>query len=1500
MCKETQNVVEVKDDESAPGKNITMENENEIEITNDPATTDSANDKDKEKSQPEHFPWWRGGGKIAYSGKDLGVLEKSLEDRASCFELWWMSYLNPLLSLGSRKVLDASDVGVPSEQDRAERAYMGAKKAWDEQVEACRIKNEPLLQKKKEQEALLQQQKESGEENPQNAPKPITLKEPSITMSLIYSFGIGRFVMAIIYQILSSLLGFVPVLILNDLVRYFESYGYNQLVAESGAEDEALVSYQPLFNPWLQVVGLGIIPLVVSLLQTRHNAIMCHCGVFVRTAVSTMLYRKALTVSAAGRAMTSTGQVVNMMSNDTMQLQRFLTFAGFTAIAPIQIIISLALIYKQVGSAMWVGVAYMIFLMPINMWVFSVVGKMRRKVLKHSDSRVKMMNEILTGIRIIKFYAWERPFGKEVERVRAKEMDALTKMSYVVAVGFSIILLSTPIVQPIFVFLTYVNIQDEPLTAATAFTTVALFNLMRFPFAFMPMGLLQFIQSRISLKRLERYLALPELNPYVVDDPPSKDDAEEPLAKSITGEVSLSDMDQSGSITILDGSFGWVNPDGPAIKPVQEEQRSKKKEKAERAQRRASKRASRSRKSDATAESSVDAIQSNLESMSASSATTDESGAEKAPVIALQNVTTYIRPGSLVAVVGSVGSGKSSLLSAILGEMESIGDSKVHVPRTEEEKDMDGFASYCTQSPWVVNDTLQGNILFGREYDETRYQEILHACALLDDIAVLPAGDQTEIGERGINLSGGQKARVSLARAMYSRKTRLLLMDDPLSAVDSHVGEHLFSNAIAGDIGKGRTRILVTHHVHVLSRCDSVIVMDSGTIKHQGAYQDLLDQGVDFAGAVDVSKIKKSEEEGGDATDESNSKIDKKEKKSSRQEDEAAQKKAGANLVRQEEREKGDVAIDAYMQYMKAGGYCVAVLTIFIQGVGRAFEILSTFWLALWADRMQKAEELGQPFTKQETSYYVGIFGLLGFLSILGLGFRGIFLAMHRLKASQKLHDGLTDAVLRAPVSFFDVTPIGRVLNRFAADMDKIDLELTQTVSQGINTIFQVLGALGAILVATKGTFIVPLIPLSFLYYLVQKWFRKTSTELQRVTNIANSPIFADFSQTLSGTSSIRAFGVQKGFFNKCKQSFDNMNSSYILVQLASSWLALRLDVMGGIIGMFIGAIAVGTLETNFMPAGWLGLALSYSIEVTSYLKYGVQMVARLEADMSSVERILYYTDNIEPEAPDVIPEKDPREGDWPLKGEIELSHASMRYRDGPLVLKDLSFTVKGGEKIGVCGRTGSGKSSLMIALFRISEIEKDGSISVDGVNIGEIGTAALRMNISIIPQDPVMFSNTIRYNLDPFATKSDEELWDVLKKVEMGEAIAQLPKGLDDMVAEGGENFSQGQRQLLCIARSLLRKPKILVMDEATASIDNETDANIQRMIRENFKDATVLTIAHRLNTIMDSDRVLVLDDGHIAELDTPENLLAKESGHFKAMVEKSREAHSDVIEDL
>mmetsp|Transcript_15499 Transcript_15499/g.34859 ORF Transcript_15499/g.34859 Transcript_15499/m.34859 type:complete len:1179 (+) Transcript_15499:976-4512(+) len=1161
---------------------------------------------------------------------------------------------------------------------------------------------------------------------------------------------------------------------------------------------------------------------------------MAHLSVFVRTALSTMLYKKALTVSAAGRLQTSTGQVVNMMSNDTAQLQRFLQFMGFFFVAPLQIVIALVMIYQQIGNATWVGVAVMIVLVPVNMIVFTVVNKYRRLAIKHTDSRVKMINEVLNGIRILKFYAWEKPFRKEISNIREEEMQALTKLAYVQAVGFSMILLSVPIIQPILVFLTYIATSDEPLDSARAFTTVALFNIMRFPFAFLPMGFLQYLQARIAFCRLVRYMHLPELGEYVVNGAHPED-------TDGTGSI-------SGSVVMKNCSFTWS--DLIKYKESTEGTTNKKKVGKKKEKKKSMKKRTKG-KSETDAVIEVDAETSSLSDL-----------------IILKGVSLKINPGSLVAVIGPVGSGKSSLLSSILGEMEPIGDSKVYLPTNGNER----HVSYCAQTPWIVNNTVRENILFSRKFDQSRYDEVVAAAALSDDLAILPAGDATEIGERGINLSGGQKARVALARALYSKEAGLLLLDDPLSAVDSHVGEHLFEECINGPVATGMTRILVTHRVHFLPRCDAVIVMDGGKIVHFGSYDELKEQGVDFGeeenseGEEEMVPVKGSEE----AAVAPLVTIDQKEK--------ARQKEKGKNLITEEEKEEGEVESRAYSRYANAGGSCLFAGFILVQGGGRAFEVLSTFWLAYWAEME----------ITNDSNYYINVYAFLSMMGVVALTVRSIMMAVHRLRASRTIHAQLTNSVLRAPVAFFDVTPIGRVLNRFAADMDKIDLELTNSLSQGVNTLWQVVGAIGAISMATKGMFLVPLVPLSFMYYKIQKWFRRSSANLQRVTSVTNSPIFTDFSQMLSGTSTIRAYRTEKQFFEQCIKSFNVHNASYTLVQLANNWLGLRLDFLGGFISFFIGAISVGLKGNNFISAGWLGLALSYSIEVTGFLKHGVRMIATIEEQMTSVERVLHYADNIEPEAPETIPDKDPKEGTWPKVGAVEITNASMRYRDGPLVLRDLSVSIQGGEKIGVVGRTGSGKSSLMIVLFRITELS-NGIISIDDIDTATVGTNALRSSLSIIPQEPVLFSNTVRYNLDPFYDKTEEELWTVLEKVQLADAIKALPSTLNEPVAEGGENFSQGQRQLICIARALLRKPRILVMDEATASIDNETDALIQKMIRENFREATVLTIAHRLNTIMDSDKILVLDNGKLAEFDTPSVLLDKQDGIFKAMVAKS-----------
>mmetsp|Transcript_1237 Transcript_1237/g.1594 ORF Transcript_1237/g.1594 Transcript_1237/m.1594 type:complete len:1397 (-) Transcript_1237:136-4326(-) len=1355
----------------------------------------------------------------------------SIEDNASCLSRMLLLYLDPLLRLGATRAIELEDLGAPSKTNDADTIHKRMKHEW--KMEVARTERTNLaLTKKYENEIAKGGKKEI---------RPPKMKQPSGFMVLLRTAGKWKIAGALGLYVVSALLQFVPVLLLNDLVSYFESGG-------------ASGTYKLIVPPWAEVFGLFMMPLLVSIVQTQHQVLLLQTSICVRTALSTMLYEKSLSISAAGRACTSTGQVVNMMSNDTQQLQRFFQLLGMTASSPVTIILALVLIYREVGNATWVGVAFMIVLAPVNMCIFSMVGKLRRKVLKYSDLRVKIMNEILSGIRIIKFYAWEKPFGKEVGKMREKELKALTGLAYVSAVGFSFILLSAPIVQPVLVFLTYTKIQDESLTAATAFTTVALFQIMRFPFAFLPMGLMQYIQARIAITRLTNYLILPDLDDCVVaEGPPGGDDT-------------------PGSITFKNASFSWI--DRAVIPPAVKKNR--------RGSLFSRKKNTKKQADNAASQVSVKAAMPRNASNTSLTSLDGSTGAPR--TTSLHNISLEIPSGSLVAVVGSVGSGKSSLLSAMMGEMEAVNEeSVVYVPGKK-----DGFVSYAAQTPWIVNETLRDNVLFGREYDKKRYEAILKVCALEDDIAILPAGDMTEIGERGINLSGGQKARVALARSIYSERSRVVLLDDPLSAVDAHVGEHIFSQAIKGDLVDGVTRVLVTHHVHFLPRCDMVIVLEDGCIKHVGEYNELVENGVDFKGAADFDEKNASmEKEATEGRDEGASqgkgKVD--------DSNNADMKKKGENLISSEEKNTGDISKAAYIHYAKAGGLIYVFLVIFIQFSGRAAEIMTSFWLSWWAENAIKAEANQTPLSPSETTYYLNIFALFSMLSVLGLTGRACAMAIHRLHASRKLHDELTDSVLRAPVSFFDVTPLGRVLNRFAADMDKVDLELTQNLSQGVNVISNILGAVGAMVAATKGAFLVPLLPIGFVYYQIQKWFRKTSTELQRVTSIATSPIFTDFSQILSGTSTVRAYGEENRFFTKCRLSFNNMNAAYSVTLLTNYWLGLRLDLIGGFVMAFIGGFAVATESTNFIPAGWLGVSLSYAIEITSFLKYGVRMVAQVEADMSSTERVLYYTQNITPEAPDVIPDKDPKQGTWPNEGVIDIQHASMRYRDGPLVLKNITVKLRAAEKVGVVGRTGSGKSSLMNLLFRICELEKDGGkVTIDDIDTSTIGTEALRLNLSIIPQDPVLFSNTVRYNLDPFNKCSDEEVWSVIRKVNLESVIAVLPQKLEEMVTEGGENFSQGQRQLLCIARSLLRKPKILVMDEATASIDNETDALIQRMIRENFKNATVLTIAHRLNTIMDSDRVLVLDDGKVAEFDTVDALMAKNGGIFRSMVEKSR----------
>jgi ATP-binding cassette, subfamily C (CFTR/MRP), member 1 len=606
--------------------------------------------------------------------------------------------------------------------------------------------------------------------------------------------------------------------------------------------------------------------------------------------------------------------------------------------------------------------------------------------------------------------------------------------------------------------------------------------------------------------------------------------------------------------------------------------------------------------------------------------------------------------------------------------------------------------------------------------------------------------------------------------------------------------------------------------------------------------------------------------------------------------------KAPNTLTTIEEKAVGDVMWCTYSYYIKAGGLGKFFMVMLFICLYQALTVVASYWLAYWGTVDNRSKRNGNPLTSEENTYYLNYYALYTMMGVIALTVRAITLAQHRLGTSVLMHEELLDSVLGAGVAFFDVTPQGRLLNRFSSDMVIIDEELSQSISQLTNSLFSVFGAIGAIAAATQGIFLILCVPLVFLYEKIQRYFRKSNTAIARLQSVSLSPIYTDFSQALTGLSTIRAYGVGQRFVDSLQKRVDYNTVPLIMTQLAIQWLAIRLDFIGSMISFFIAVLAIAS--NGLIPASFLALGLTYSFQMTTYLKFAVRMIATAEAQMNSVERVKYYIDTIEQEDEGTLKGLDGKDiivpDEWPAQGTVTGTGVQMRYRDGPLVLKGVDFEVKGGEKIGIAGRTGSGKSSLMIGLFRIQELAL-GSITIDGLDTKTIPLRTLRSRLGIIPQDPVLFSASVRFNLDPFTKHTDAQIWSVLDQVNMKDHVTTLPGKLSEEVAEGGDNFSTGQRQLICIARALLRKPKILVLDEATASIDNETDEMIQRMVRVNFKDCTVLTIAHRLNTIIDSDRVIVMDAGLMAEFGPPETLLKNEEGAFKSLWDKHQKSHED-----
>ncbi|EDV21130.1 uncharacterized protein TRIADDRAFT_30988, partial [Trichoplax adhaerens] len=1223
-------------------------------------------------------------------------------------------------------------------------------------------------------------------------------KGPSLLAAIGGAFG-GVFLFAGFQKFIDDLLTFVSPQILRALIGF--------------TGDKS----QPLWLGFALAFIMFAAATVRSLILHQYFHLCFILGIRLKSAIIWAIYRKSLVLSNSAKKKSTTGEIVNLMSVDAQRIAELTGYLHVIWSSPFQIALAVYFLWQELGPSVLAGVGILVLLVPINAYLSMKSRNFQVKQMEHKDSRIKLMNEILNGIKVLKLYAWEKSFIEKVLAIRKLELKQLF-VSQLLQSASRFAWANAPYLVALVTFSTYVLTGNE-LNASKAFVSISLFNILNYPIAMLPTVISMVIQASVSLQRLSKFLRNDEMDLNIVENsmPPKH--------------------------VIENGTFKWGSD-------------------------------------------------------------------EKQPT--LKNINLQIPTGSLVAVVGHVGGGKSSLVSAILGEMDKE-EGNVYVK---------GSVAYVPQQAWMQNATVEDNILFGNDRMVGRYERTIEACALLTDLDVLPGGDQCEIGEKGVNLSGGQKQRVSLARAVYSNSD-VYILDDPLSAVDAHVGNHIFESVIGNrGILRHKTRIFVTHGLGFLPFVDKVVVVESGEIIESGTFDELIShQGAfaDYLLAYTHTETNKPEEEDvrerlisissqarrgsnlGSSEDLSRQRKSIHSKESSvyarsisivsqrrslvssaQEEHDSIMKQIKAltekkKLIEEEKSEVGRVKSTVFLYYLKSLGWISAIILFLCKIAIEGCSIGTNIWLVEWSSITNA--------TDATRDLYLGIYGAIGAgKAVFSLG-SSFLLAFAAIRGSRQLHSSMLFNVFKSPVSFFETNPLGRIVNRFSKDIFVIDEVIPVVMDSFMRMFCSVVGIIIIICVSTP-LFMTVILPLAVIYVLTQRFYIPTSRQLKRIESVSRSPVYSHFGETLQGASTIRGYKATERFCMLNDKKVDRNQMAYYPNMAANRWLAVRLEFIGNCIVLFAAMFAV--IGRNTLPAGIVGLSISYALQITTALNWMVRMSSDLESNIVAVERVKEYSEIPQEASWDIAEVKpDPK---WPECGAIQFIDYKTRYRANlDLVLKGVSCDIADGEKIGIVGRTGAGKSSLTLALFRIIEAV-DGNINIDRVNISKIGLHHLRSSITIIPQDPVLFSGSLRMNLDPFNNYSDENLWKALENAHLKEFVQSLDDKLEFEVSEQGGNLSVGQRQLVCLARALLRKTKVLVLDEATAAVDLETDDLIQATIRREFADCTILTIAHRLNTIMDSTRVMVLDQGQIVEFEPPAVLLTRKDSIFYSMAKDAK----------
>ncbi|KAI0986807.1 hypothetical protein GJ496_009667 [Pomphorhynchus laevis] len=1145
-------------------------------------------------------------------------------------------------------------------------------------------------------------------------------------------------------------------------------------------------------------------------------------GLKFKTSIAGMIYNKSLKLSVASKHESISGEIISLMSDDSQQIQEITLYMHLIWSGPLQICLAVGLLWKTLGPSMIVGVFVLIFVIPLNLWVGKSMKDYQNEKADIKDKRLKHTNEVLNGIKLIKLYAWENLFLTNINNERLKELKLLLKIAIMQAFA-SFIWTTTPFAVAAITFAVFMySSASNFLTADKAFVSLTLFSLLRFPLYMIMKVITDLIQVRNSIIRLERFFQLSEIDNDVVNY--------ENLGEN--------------AIEMRNSTLTWKNRG-----------------------------------------------------------------------FSMKDLTVTIKKGSTVAVVGDVGSGKSSFIQAILGEMILISGS-IHI---------DGTKTYVPQQSWILNTTVRENVVMHNKFNEDLYQRVMFACGLLEDIAILPNGDLTEIGERGINLSGGQKQRINLARTLYSNAD-IYFLDDPLSYIDYNLSKHIFEKVLSTTgLLSQKTCVLVSNDLRLLPKCDNILYLQDGKIAEEGSFQQIISRNGDLAKLLKNYLFEYNASEQISDTNMPNmltltsSKIMKKAQikneivpfdnlrndsihirratttdgfdlyahnfrsihKSSCTSDYIGNSVASNQTIDelkfndQTSKKKYKFALGLYLKYFGlAIQICIPVLFV----LSLAADVGYNLWLSYWSDNDVKE------YNTNRRNIRMIVYLILGLLH--GLLYFGCEMSLRygAYKSSKLVHSTLLKRLVRGTMEFYNVTPIGRIHILLSSDIDVIDSNLTQSLASAVLTLVSILCTI-IIITTSNPIFLTIIIPIGFMFYILQRIYISTSRQLYRLHSENRHPIISHFSETLNGLQSIRACSMNKYFIAK-NYNLQNINNKvYYSTIIINRWLAIILESFATLI--IVSTCMLVVLARKRVNPGHAGVAISNALEISQSLNWLVRMISEIETSTVSIKRILEFFE-IDSEAPWIIQENRPPKS-WPENGVIKIKNYSLKYQDdmNP-TLSNINLVINSGEKFAIVGRSGAGKSSLASAIFRLVE-PIAGQIFIDDILIDEIGLHDLRGKITIIPQDPVIFSGSIRHNLDPYHEISEDRIRKVLIDVNLDKFVSSLPGKLNYKVSEGGENLSVGQKQLFCLARAILRKSKVIILDEATASVDFETDELIQNTFKREFKDCTVISIAHRINTIIDYNRIAVLSNGKVVECNSPTMLLSDPESEFSKLVRDS-----------